>query len=91
MLERLLSLAPDLSSEGEVTPIQAWNIIRCRPDFGGLDTRSLSALARKLKKAVKCHGYANYPKLHVRMKSLTVIDSVPLLKSLFLRVWCMKR
>ncbi|KAK6719570.1 hypothetical protein SNK05_002703 [Fusarium graminearum] len=57
MLERLLSLAPDLSSEGEVTPIQAWNIIRCRPDFGGLDTRSLSALARKLKKAVKCHGF----------------------------------
>ncbi|KAG8676460.1 hypothetical protein FPOAC1_002464 [Fusarium poae] len=57
MLERLLSLAPDLSGEGEVTPIQAWSIIRSRPDFGGLDTRSLSALARKLKKAVKCHGF----------------------------------
>ncbi|RBR13314.1 uncharacterized protein FIESC28_08280 [Fusarium coffeatum] len=57
MLERLLSLAPDLSSEGEMTPIQAWNTIRLRPDFGGFDTRSLGALARKLKKAVKCHGF----------------------------------
>ncbi|RGP71353.1 hypothetical protein FLONG3_7137 [Fusarium longipes] len=56
MLERLLDLAPDLSSEGEMTPIQAWNTIRCRSDFDGLDTRSLGALARKLKKAVKCHG-----------------------------------
>jgi hypothetical protein len=56
MLERLLSLAPDLSDEGEMTPIQAWNNIRCRPNFGGLNARSLGILAERLKKAVKCHG-----------------------------------
>jgi hypothetical protein len=56
MLERLLSLAPDLSDEGEMTPIQAWNNIRCRPNFGGLTARSLGILAERLKKAVKCHG-----------------------------------
>ncbi|KAJ4209705.1 hypothetical protein NW759_013349 [Fusarium solani] len=57
MLERLLSLAPDLSDEGEMTPIQAWNNIRCRPNFGGLNARSLGILAERLKKAVKCHGF----------------------------------
>ncbi|KAI8713976.1 hypothetical protein NCS52_01116700 [Fusarium sp. LHS14.1] len=57
MLERLLTLAPDLSDEGEMTPVQAWNNIRCRPNFGGLNARSLGILAEKLKKAVKCHGF----------------------------------
>ncbi|KAF5012637.1 hypothetical protein FDECE_1329 [Fusarium decemcellulare] len=57
MLERLLTLAPDLSNEGELTPVQAWNNIRCRPNFGGLDARNLGTLAEKLKKAVKCHGF----------------------------------
>jgi hypothetical protein len=56
MLDRLLALAPDLSDEGDLTPIQAWNSIRCRPNFGGFDIRSLGTLATKLKKAVKCHG-----------------------------------
>ncbi|RSL57229.1 hypothetical protein CEP53_006550 [Fusarium sp. AF-6] len=57
MLERLLTLAPDLSDEGEMTPVQAWNNIRCRPNFGGLNARSLGLLAERLKKAVKCHGF----------------------------------
>ncbi|KAH7242653.1 hypothetical protein BKA59DRAFT_457221 [Fusarium tricinctum] len=57
MLDRLLALAPDLSDEGDLTPIQAWNSIRCRPNFGGFDIRSLGTLATKLKKAVKCHGF----------------------------------
>lgn len=56
MLVRLLSLSPDLSSEGEITPIQAWNNILCRPHFGGTDTQSLRILAEKLRDAVKCHG-----------------------------------
>ncbi|KAI1047858.1 hypothetical protein LB505_012253 [Fusarium chuoi] len=56
MLERLLTLAPDLSNEDEMTPIQAWNDIRCRPNFGGFSTSSLGSLAAKLMKAAKCHG-----------------------------------
>ncbi|KAK2677895.1 hypothetical protein RAB80_006635 [Fusarium oxysporum f. sp. vasinfectum] len=57
MLERLLTLAPDLSNEDEMTPIQAWNNIRCRPNFGGFSTSSLGSLAAKLMKAAKCHGF----------------------------------
>ncbi|KAF4457926.1 hypothetical protein F53441_279 [Fusarium austroafricanum] len=57
MLERLLTLAPDLSGEDELTPVQAWDNIRNRPNFGGLDTRSLGVLARKLMAAAKCHGF----------------------------------
>ncbi|KAJ6440209.1 Alpha-glucosidase 2 [Purpureocillium lavendulum] len=56
LLERLLSLAPDLSTYGEVTPIQAWNRIRYRPDFQGLDVHLVHTLADKLKEAAKCHG-----------------------------------
>ncbi|KAK4075529.1 hypothetical protein Purlil1_12654 [Purpureocillium lilacinum] len=57
LLERLLSLAPDLSTYGEVTPIQAWNRIRYRPDFQGLDVHVIYTLADKLKEAAKCHGF----------------------------------
>jgi hypothetical protein len=56
MLARLLSLSPDLSSDGEITPIQAWNNIFCRPNFGGMESQSLRILAEKLRGAVKCHG-----------------------------------
>ncbi|UNI22181.1 hypothetical protein JDV02_008092 [Purpureocillium takamizusanense] len=57
LLERLLSLAPDLSTHGEVTPIQAWNEIRYHPDFEGLDVGVVHTLADKLKQAAKCHGF----------------------------------
>jgi hypothetical protein len=57
ILQRLLALAPDLSSEGEMTPIQAWHNIRSRPQFGGLDQSRLLRLGESLRKAVKCHGF----------------------------------
>lgn len=56
MLTRLLSLSPDLTSDGEVTPVQAWNHILCAPYFGGVNLRSIRELAEKLRDAVKCHG-----------------------------------
>ncbi|KAM5359946.1 hypothetical protein ACJZ2D_014095 [Fusarium nematophilum] len=53
VLSRLLSLAPDMSSKGEMTPVQAWNHIRCEPHFGGLEVQSIEKLADKLKGAVR--------------------------------------
>ena len=57
MLERLLNLSPILSSDGEITPIQAWNYIRAQPYFTGLKPRLLGKLGERLRSAVKCHGY----------------------------------
>lgn len=57
MLDRLLNLSPILSSDGEITPIQAWNYIRAQPYFGGLKPRLLMKLGDRLRVAVKCHGY----------------------------------
>jgi hypothetical protein len=70
VLESLLSLSSELASDREVTPVQAWNYIRCRPQFGGLEVGSLARLARKLRDAVKCHGcvpaFTPYPLIHAR-------------------------
>ncbi|KAH7310676.1 hypothetical protein B0I35DRAFT_481974 [Stachybotrys elegans] len=57
ILQRLLTLAPDLTVAGELTPIQAWDYLRSRPQFGGLDMQRLRALGEALRDTVKCHGF----------------------------------
>ena len=57
VLDRLLDLASDVCSEGEVTPVQAWHYVRTQPYFGGLDMPSLRRLAERLREVIKCHGY----------------------------------
>ncbi|KAH6894741.1 hypothetical protein B0T10DRAFT_590474 [Thelonectria olida] len=57
LLDRLLNLAPNLVLDGEVTPIQAWNYIRCQPHFGGLRARDLWTLAEGLRDSIQCHGF----------------------------------
>ncbi|KAI0597469.1 hypothetical protein F4775DRAFT_560332 [Biscogniauxia sp. FL1348] len=57
VLSRLLDLAPSLCSDGEVTPIQAWNYVRCHPRFGGAAVRSLRHLEERLRSTVTCHGF----------------------------------
>ncbi|KAH7125943.1 hypothetical protein EDB81DRAFT_810198 [Dactylonectria macrodidyma] len=57
ILERLLTLTPAVSSEGDVTPIQAWNSLRTRPRFSELDVECLTILAEGLRDAAKCHGF----------------------------------
>jgi hypothetical protein len=59
ILQRLLTLAPDLSVTGEMTPIQAWDYLRQRPQFGGLDMQRLRALGVALRDTVKCHGFVH--------------------------------
>ncbi|KAM0255972.1 hypothetical protein ACHAQJ_005276 [Trichoderma viride] len=57
ILDRLLNLAPRVSEDGDVTPIQAWNYIRRQPQFGGFEIQNLNKLAEKLLVAMKCHGF----------------------------------
>ncbi|KAK4031841.1 hypothetical protein C8A01DRAFT_21001, partial [Parachaetomium inaequale] len=57
ILSRLLTLSTNLALEDEVTPVQAWNHIRCQPHFGGLEVDRLRSLTKKLGEAVKCHGF----------------------------------
>lgn len=56
LLDSLLGLSSALVSDQDVTPVQAWNFIRCRPQFGALEVRRLNKLAVALRDAVKCHG-----------------------------------
>ena len=56
VLERLLNLAPSVSGDGDVTPIQAWHYIRKQPFFGGFEMQSIIRLAERLRDAAKCHG-----------------------------------
>lgn len=56
-IEKLLQLSTSIPiSEGELTPVQAWDILRQRPDFVGLDLARLRALTEALIKEVKCYG-----------------------------------
>ncbi|UKZ80779.1 hypothetical protein TrVFT333_008544 [Trichoderma virens FT-333] len=57
VLDRLLNLAPSVSADGDVTPIQAWHYIRRQPHFGGFEMQSLNKLAERLREAAKCHGF----------------------------------
>jgi hypothetical protein len=56
VLDRLLNLAPSVSPDGDVTPIQAWHFIRRQPQFGGFEVQRLNRLAERLREAAKCHG-----------------------------------
>ncbi|GAP83552.2 hypothetical protein SAMD00023353_0200740 [Rosellinia necatrix] len=56
-LHSLLALSSTLVPESEITPVQAWNLIRCQPLFGGLEARNLWDLAEKLRGATTCHGF----------------------------------
>ncbi|KAL6809308.1 hypothetical protein GGI42DRAFT_317606 [Trichoderma sp. SZMC 28013] len=57
VLDRLLNLAPSVSPDGDVTPIQAWHFIRRQPQFGGFEVQRLNRLAERLREAAKCHGF----------------------------------
>lgn len=58
MLENLLALSTEVCvTDDQITPVQAWNIIRSQPHFGGYELHSLQALAEILREVIKCHGY----------------------------------
>ena len=81
-LERLLGLSSELASDHEVTPVQAWNYIRCRPQFGGIEVRSLGRLAESLRNSVKCRGYTSLPETFLALLSGVLIEKLILAKGL---------
>jgi hypothetical protein len=56
-LERLLSFSDQIELEGEVTPVQVWNEVRCHPNFSLMTPEALEALRDALLPNVKCLGY----------------------------------
>ncbi|KAJ9132391.1 hypothetical protein NKR19_g9327 [Coniochaeta hoffmannii] len=72
-LESLLSLSSELCLDEEVTPVQVWNYIRCQPQFGGLEARSLYRLSEILRDAVKCHGFGAVVARDIFEKSVSQI------------------
>ncbi|OCK76870.1 hypothetical protein K432DRAFT_334922 [Lepidopterella palustris CBS 459.81] len=56
-LERLLELSSKIDLDGEVTPIQAWNLIRQHPMFEDMGVDVLRKLTERLRKEVRCFGF----------------------------------
>lgn len=58
MLENLLALSKEVcASDDQITPVQAWNLIRSQPHFGGFELSGLQTLAETLRDIISCHGY----------------------------------
>lgn len=56
-IERLLHLSSNIPiSEGELTPVQAWDVLRQHPGFPGLDLARLRVLMEGLINEVKRYG-----------------------------------
>lgn len=56
-IDRLLQLSYSLPLNGEVTPVQAWQRLRARPDFDKCDVESLKAFQAQLMPEVRCYGF----------------------------------
>ena len=55
-LERLLNLSQQIDLDGEITPIQAWQVINCHPSFETMSMEQLETLRVTLLPGVKCYG-----------------------------------
>lgn len=55
-MSRLLQLAPAVSKDDELTPVQAWDQLSRKPVLGSLDLGCLMTLAERLRDNAKCHG-----------------------------------
>jgi hypothetical protein len=57
-IERLLQLAESMpKKDHELTPVQAWDLLRKHPEFGGLEVERLGVLKSTLVQGIKCYGY----------------------------------
>ncbi|KAF4952815.1 hypothetical protein FSARC_12557 [Fusarium sarcochroum] len=57
ILDRLSSLAPIFTKEGQITPIQAWTGIQKWRHFGEISAHAWCLLASRLKETAVCHGF----------------------------------
>jgi hypothetical protein len=59
-IERLLQLSESMpKKDHELTPVQAWDLLRNHPEFGALDVERLKVLERTLVQSIKCYGYVD--------------------------------
>jgi hypothetical protein len=57
-IERLLKLAESMpKKDHELTPVQAWDLLRKHPEFGMLEVERLGVLKSTLVQGIKCYGY----------------------------------
>jgi hypothetical protein len=57
-IERLLQLAESMpKKDHELTPVQAWDLLRKHPEFEGLEVERLGVLKSTLVQGIKCYGY----------------------------------
>jgi hypothetical protein len=55
-IERLLELSDTIPLEGELTPVQAWNVIRKHQHYNDMDFYRMEALKQALLAHVRCYG-----------------------------------
>jgi hypothetical protein len=60
-LDRLLQLSLGLDLDGELTPVQAWNLIRNHHSFSKLTPDGLRALRAAMAKKTECYGLVFTP------------------------------
>jgi hypothetical protein len=60
-IERLLQLAESIpKKDHELTPVQAWDLLRKHPEFGLLEVERMGALKATLVQGIKCYGYVAF-------------------------------
>ena len=59
-LMQLFSLSQKLPLGGEITPVQALQIIRCHERYGELTTGDFEILKSDLKEKSRCYGYVHF-------------------------------
>lgn len=55
-LDRLLQLSLSLDLNGELTPVQAWNLIKTHPSFSKMTPERLDALRAAIAEKTECYG-----------------------------------
>ncbi|KPI41037.1 uncharacterized protein AB675_7962 [Cyphellophora attinorum] len=56
-LEKLLTFSEEIELEGEVTPVQVWNVVKRHPKFESMTAEKLEAFRDALLPSVKCLGF----------------------------------
>jgi len=56
-LEKLLELSSNFELTDELTPVQAWHLIRSHPSFEAMEITRLKTLTQELLNHIECHGY----------------------------------
>ena len=56
VIKELLSLSRSINLEGEITPVEAWHILRAHPNYDRLGAQRIETFKRQLSAQVRCEG-----------------------------------